>query len=159
MGCTVFLLHSWSLPNPEYYTLRYADGPQLYITEQVSAGRSRSVEASLCSAPPKETMLFTSLTLSSSHPLGRAASAGTRWTSPCSPLPAGTPLHLLRAQGLKRTVEVLCQETSSRRRGPNWRVSVPAPLETPGSSCWLNSLCNFISVTLFCLCSPDSQWH
>ncbi|KAJ7413084.1 Engulfment and cell motility protein 2 [Willisornis vidua] len=24
----------WSLPNPEYYTLRYADGPQLYITEQ-----------------------------------------------------------------------------------------------------------------------------
>uniref|UniRef100_A0A8C2T4R1 Engulfment and cell motility 2 n=1 Tax=Coturnix japonica TaxID=93934 RepID=A0A8C2T4R1_COTJA len=26
----------WSLPNPEYYTLRYADGPQLYITEQVS---------------------------------------------------------------------------------------------------------------------------
>nr|XP_020662674.1 engulfment and cell motility protein 2 isoform X1 [Pogona vitticeps] len=24
----------WSLSNPEYYTLRYADGPQLYITEQ-----------------------------------------------------------------------------------------------------------------------------
>ncbi|XP_033009832.1 engulfment and cell motility protein 2 isoform X4 [Lacerta agilis] len=24
----------WSLPNPEYYTLRYADGAQLYITEQ-----------------------------------------------------------------------------------------------------------------------------
>uniref|UniRef100_A0ACB8F7F7 Engulfment and cell motility protein 2 n=1 Tax=Sphaerodactylus townsendi TaxID=933632 RepID=A0ACB8F7F7_9SAUR len=24
----------WSLPNPEFYTLRYADGPQLYITEQ-----------------------------------------------------------------------------------------------------------------------------
>ncbi|XP_030319258.1 engulfment and cell motility protein 2 isoform X2 [Calypte anna] len=24
----------WSLTNPEYYTLRYADGPQLYITEQ-----------------------------------------------------------------------------------------------------------------------------
>ncbi|XP_066479570.1 engulfment and cell motility protein 2 isoform X4 [Tiliqua scincoides] len=24
----------WSLPNPECYTLRYADGPQLYITEQ-----------------------------------------------------------------------------------------------------------------------------
>uniref|UniRef100_A0A8D0H8S5 Engulfment and cell motility 2 n=1 Tax=Sphenodon punctatus TaxID=8508 RepID=A0A8D0H8S5_SPHPU len=24
----------WSLLNPEYYTLRYADGPQLYITEQ-----------------------------------------------------------------------------------------------------------------------------
>ncbi|NWY07922.1 ELMO2 protein, partial [Nothoprocta ornata] len=24
----------WSLPNSEYYTLRYADGPQLYITEQ-----------------------------------------------------------------------------------------------------------------------------
>lgn len=30
----------WSLPNPEYYTLRYADGPQLYITEQVSVGGS-----------------------------------------------------------------------------------------------------------------------
>uniref|UniRef100_A0A669NZE5 Engulfment and cell motility 2 n=1 Tax=Phasianus colchicus TaxID=9054 RepID=A0A669NZE5_PHACC len=26
----------WSLPNPEYYTLRYADGPQLYITETQS---------------------------------------------------------------------------------------------------------------------------
>ncbi|KAM3838600.1 engulfment and cell motility protein 2 isoform 3-T3 [Vipera latastei] len=24
----------WSLPNPEYYTLRYADGAQLYVTEQ-----------------------------------------------------------------------------------------------------------------------------
>ncbi|KAM4691712.1 engulfment and cell motility protein 2 isoform 1-T1 [Rhinophrynus dorsalis] len=24
----------WSLPNPEYYAFRYADGPQLYITEQ-----------------------------------------------------------------------------------------------------------------------------
>ncbi|XP_072917582.1 engulfment and cell motility protein 2 isoform X1 [Hemitrygon akajei] len=24
----------WSLPNPEYYTLRYADGTQLYITEK-----------------------------------------------------------------------------------------------------------------------------
>ncbi|XP_053309078.1 engulfment and cell motility protein 2 isoform X1 [Spea bombifrons] len=24
----------WSLPNPEYYSFRYADGPQLYITEQ-----------------------------------------------------------------------------------------------------------------------------
>lgn len=34
----VFLLRRWSLPNPEYYTLRYADGPQLYITEQVSTG-------------------------------------------------------------------------------------------------------------------------
>lgn len=33
--------HRWSLPNPEYYTLRYADGPQLYITEQVRAGASR----------------------------------------------------------------------------------------------------------------------
>lgn len=32
----------WSLPNPEYYTLRYADGPQLYITEQVS-GRGSSL--------------------------------------------------------------------------------------------------------------------
>ena len=41
-GCTVFLLHRWSLPNPEYYTLRYADGPQLYITEQVSTGRSQT---------------------------------------------------------------------------------------------------------------------
>uniref|UniRef100_A0A8B9T5F1 Engulfment and cell motility 2 n=1 Tax=Anas platyrhynchos TaxID=8839 RepID=A0A8B9T5F1_ANAPL len=30
----------WSLPNPEYYTLRYADGPQLYITEQVSLRES-----------------------------------------------------------------------------------------------------------------------
>uniref|UniRef100_A0A452EBV1 Engulfment and cell motility 2 n=1 Tax=Capra hircus TaxID=9925 RepID=A0A452EBV1_CAPHI len=30
-----FLLPRWSLPNPEYYTLRYADGPQLYITEQL----------------------------------------------------------------------------------------------------------------------------
>ncbi|OWK03393.1 ELMO2 [Cervus elaphus hippelaphus] len=29
----------WSLPNPEYYTLRYADGPQLYITEQSRAAR------------------------------------------------------------------------------------------------------------------------
>ena len=37
-GCAVSLLHRWSLPNPEYYTLRYADGPQLYITEQVSTG-------------------------------------------------------------------------------------------------------------------------
>uniref|UniRef100_A0A8C0R1C1 Engulfment and cell motility 2 n=1 Tax=Canis lupus dingo TaxID=286419 RepID=A0A8C0R1C1_CANLU len=34
--CMVCFLHRWSLPNPEYYTLRYADGPQLYITEQVS---------------------------------------------------------------------------------------------------------------------------
>lgn len=33
-----FLSPRWSLPNPEYYTLRYADGPQLYITEQVSDG-------------------------------------------------------------------------------------------------------------------------
>uniref|UniRef100_A0A8B9T5J8 Engulfment and cell motility 2 n=1 Tax=Anas platyrhynchos TaxID=8839 RepID=A0A8B9T5J8_ANAPL len=29
------MVEEWSLPNPEYYTLRYADGPQLYITEQV----------------------------------------------------------------------------------------------------------------------------
>lgn len=33
-----FLSHRWSLPNPEYYTLRYADGPQLYVTEQASTG-------------------------------------------------------------------------------------------------------------------------
>lgn len=33
----------WSLPNPEYYTLRYADGPQLYITEQVSVRGSSDV--------------------------------------------------------------------------------------------------------------------
>lgn len=38
----VCFLHRWSLPNPEYYTLRYADGPQLYITEQVSAGGAES---------------------------------------------------------------------------------------------------------------------
>ncbi|RMB95686.1 hypothetical protein DUI87_27798 [Hirundo rustica rustica] len=44
----------WSLPNPEYYTLRYADGPQLYITEQSRAARqlmeriqSHSMEARL----------------------------------------------------------------------------------------------------------------
>lgn len=42
MGSTIFLLCRWSLPNPEYYTLRYADGPQLYITEQVSKRRSKS---------------------------------------------------------------------------------------------------------------------
>uniref|UniRef100_A0A8C0KQG4 Engulfment and cell motility 2 n=1 Tax=Canis lupus dingo TaxID=286419 RepID=A0A8C0KQG4_CANLU len=40
--CMVCFLHRWSLPNPEYYTLRYADGPQLYITEQVSAGGAES---------------------------------------------------------------------------------------------------------------------
>lgn len=34
---TLSLLPRWSLPNPEYYTLRYADGPQFYITEQVCA--------------------------------------------------------------------------------------------------------------------------
>lgn len=33
------LPHRWSLPNPEYYTLRYADGPQLYVTEQASPGQ------------------------------------------------------------------------------------------------------------------------
>ncbi|XP_033009831.1 engulfment and cell motility protein 2 isoform X3 [Lacerta agilis] len=44
----------WSLPNPEYYTLRYADGAQLYITEQSRAARqlmdrtqSHSMEARL----------------------------------------------------------------------------------------------------------------
>lgn len=41
----VFLLHRWSLPNPEYYTLRYADGPQLYITEQVSTGTRSQVSS------------------------------------------------------------------------------------------------------------------
>lgn len=29
---------SWSLSGSEQFALRYADGPQLYITEQVSAG-------------------------------------------------------------------------------------------------------------------------
>lgn len=38
----------WSLPNPEYYTLRYADGPQLYITEQVS------VRGAVCCCPGQE---------------------------------------------------------------------------------------------------------
>ncbi|KAM7149915.1 uncharacterized protein RBU57_012923 isoform 1-T1 [Macrochelys suwanniensis] len=32
--CIILPPARWSLPNPEYYTLRYADGPQLYITEQ-----------------------------------------------------------------------------------------------------------------------------
>lgn len=78
------------------------------------------------------------------HSLGKAASWQTRERSPCSPLLAGTPwIYFPRAQGLKKTLEVLCQETSSRRRGPDWRVSVPTPLEMTESSCWLNSLYNF----------------
>ena len=43
------------MPNPEYYTLRYADGPQLYITEQVSA--KAASQASLGSEPPREVAL------------------------------------------------------------------------------------------------------
>lgn len=34
--CTPCVL-SWSLSGSEQFALRYADGPQLYITEQVSA--------------------------------------------------------------------------------------------------------------------------
>lgn len=48
-----FLSHRWSLPNPEYYTLRYADGPQLYVTEQVSTGWPRAGHALLASDLPR----------------------------------------------------------------------------------------------------------
>lgn len=34
--CTLCVL-SWSLSGSEQFALRYADGPQLYITEQVSS--------------------------------------------------------------------------------------------------------------------------
>lgn len=50
------------------------------------------------------------------HSLGKAALWQTRERQPCSPPLAGTPCAL-RAQSLQKTLEVLCQEASSRRRG------------------------------------------
>uniref|UniRef100_A0A8C0JGF8 Engulfment and cell motility 2 n=1 Tax=Chelonoidis abingdonii TaxID=106734 RepID=A0A8C0JGF8_CHEAB len=44
--CVILPPARWSLPNPEYYTLRYADGPQLYITEQVITGKISPVSQS-----------------------------------------------------------------------------------------------------------------
>lgn len=104
MDWTVFLLRRWSLPNPEYYTLRYADGPQLYITEQVSTGRSTSVQAFLCGDPPKEPTLFTSLRSGSFHLWGKSSFWGAGGV-PALVLLEQLALHgcyCLRAQGTGR---------------------------------------------------------
>lgn len=49
----------WSLPNPEYYTLRYADGPQLYVTEQASPGKPRAGQALLAVTCPRDLHTLT----------------------------------------------------------------------------------------------------
>ena len=36
IDCVCVYIHSWSLSGSEQFALRYADGPQLYITEQVN---------------------------------------------------------------------------------------------------------------------------
>lgn len=115
---TVFLLRRWSLPNPEYYTLRYADGPQLYITEQVGTGRRTGVQAFLCGEPPRGPMLFTSLPSVASTCGERVPSGARGSASPCSPRTAGTPWLLLPESPGRwnRGSEGLCQETSRRRR-------------------------------------------
>ncbi|XP_033042507.1 engulfment and cell motility protein 2 isoform X2 [Trachypithecus francoisi] len=43
----------WSLPNPEYYTLRYADGPQLYITEQTRSDVKNGTVLQLAISPSR----------------------------------------------------------------------------------------------------------
>ncbi|KAF5917458.1 engulfment and cell motility protein 2 [Diceros bicornis minor] len=43
----------WSLPNPEYYTLRYADGPQLYITEQTRSDIKNGTILQLAVSPSR----------------------------------------------------------------------------------------------------------
>ncbi|XP_014642884.1 PREDICTED: engulfment and cell motility protein 2 isoform X1 [Ceratotherium simum simum] len=43
----------WSLPNPEYYTLRYADGPQLYITEQTRSDIKNGTILQLAISPSR----------------------------------------------------------------------------------------------------------
>ncbi|KAJ7332312.1 hypothetical protein JRQ81_014492 [Phrynocephalus forsythii] len=43
----------WSLPNPEYYTLRYADGAQLYITEQTRSDIKNGTILQLAVSPSR----------------------------------------------------------------------------------------------------------
>ncbi|XP_038606182.1 engulfment and cell motility protein 2 isoform X1 [Tachyglossus aculeatus] len=43
----------WSLPNPEFYTLRYADGPQLYITEQTRSDIKNGTILQLAVSPSR----------------------------------------------------------------------------------------------------------
>uniref|UniRef100_A0A452EBG8 Engulfment and cell motility 2 n=1 Tax=Capra hircus TaxID=9925 RepID=A0A452EBG8_CAPHI len=61
-----FLLPRWSLPNPEYYTLRYADGPQLYITEQTRSDIKNGTILQLAVSPSRAARQLMERTQSSS---------------------------------------------------------------------------------------------
>uniref|UniRef100_G1STI1 Engulfment and cell motility 2 n=1 Tax=Oryctolagus cuniculus TaxID=9986 RepID=G1STI1_RABIT len=56
----------WSLPNPEYYTLRYADGPQLYITEQTRSDIKNGTILQLAVSPSRAARQLMERTQSSS---------------------------------------------------------------------------------------------
>ncbi|KAF7469639.1 Hypothetical predicted protein [Marmota monax] len=56
----------WSLPNPEYYTLRYADGPQLYITEQTRSDIKNGTILQLAISPSRAARQLMERTQSSS---------------------------------------------------------------------------------------------
>lgn len=104
MGSTIFLLCRWSLPNPEYYTLRYADGPQLYITEQVSKGEA-SQHRPFCEVNhPGRPRCLPNLRPGSIHYLGEELLPG-QMREPGLVLLSGLEhrgFHFLRAQGAGR---------------------------------------------------------
>ncbi|XP_063152842.1 engulfment and cell motility protein 2 isoform X2 [Candoia aspera] len=56
----------WSLPNPEYYTLRYADGVQLYITEQTRGDIKNGTILQLAVSPSRAARQLMDRTQSSS---------------------------------------------------------------------------------------------
>ncbi|KAK7827832.1 hypothetical protein U0070_019656 [Myodes glareolus] len=56
----------WSLPNPEYYTLRYADGPQLYVTEQTRSDIKNGTILQLAVSPSRAARQLMERTQSSS---------------------------------------------------------------------------------------------
>ncbi|OBS81354.1 hypothetical protein A6R68_20456 [Neotoma lepida] len=56
----------WSLPNPEYYTLRYADGPQLYVTEQTRNDIKNGTILQLAISPSRAARQLMERTQSSS---------------------------------------------------------------------------------------------
>ncbi|KAH0511067.1 Engulfment and cell motility protein 2 [Microtus ochrogaster] len=56
----------WSLPNPEYYTLRYADGPQLYVTEQTRSDIKNGTILQLAISPSRAARQLMERTQSSS---------------------------------------------------------------------------------------------
>ncbi|XP_070600399.1 engulfment and cell motility protein 2 isoform X2 [Erythrolamprus reginae] len=57
----------WSLPNPEYYTLRYADGAQLYITEQTRGDIKNGTILQLAVSPSRAARQLMDRTQSSTQ--------------------------------------------------------------------------------------------